>query len=88
MFALGARATVLGENHFGLRALHFLWRSSLVQVFEEKQGMETITSHVYGLLGKTNFHYESVVGWFLWALVVLVGSSQVLELFYLMCFGF
>ena len=50
--------------------------------------METITSRVYGLLAKTNFHYESVVGWFLWALVVLVGSSQVLELFYLMCFGF
>ena len=37
---------------------------------------------------KPNFHYESVVGWFLWALVVLVGSSQVLELFSLMCFGF
>ena len=37
---------------------------------------------------KPNFHYESVVGWFLWGLVVLVGSSQVLELFSLMCFGF
>ena len=35
-----------------------------------------------------NFHYESVVGWFLWASVVLVGSSQILELFSLMCFGF
>ena len=29
-----------------------------------------------------------LVGWFLWALVVLVGSSQVWELFSLMCFGF
>ena len=37
---------------------------------------------------KPNFHYESVVGWFSWALVVLVGSSQVWELFSLMCFGF
>ena len=37
---------------------------------------------------KPNFHYESVVRWFSWALVVLVGSSQVWELFSLMCFGF
>ena len=30
---------------------------------------------------KPNFHYESVVRWFLWALVVLVRSGQVWELF-------
>ena len=41
-----------------------------------------------GCQEKPNFHYESVVGWFLWALVVLIGSSQVLELFSFMCFGF
>ena len=43
---------------------------------------------VYGLLEKPNFNYESVVGWFLWALVVLVGLSQVWKLFSLVCFGF
>ena len=52
--------------------------------------METITSHtcLWVVRKNLNFHYESVVGWFLWALVVLVGSSQVLELFSLMCFRF
>ena len=28
------------RTNFGLLALHLLWKSSLVQVFEEKQGME------------------------------------------------
>ena len=41
-----------------------------------------------GCYEKPNFYYESVVGWFFLALVVLVGSSQVWELFSLMCFGF
>ena len=52
--------------------------------------METITSPTYLRVVRKNpnFHYESVVGWFLCALVVLVGSSQVWELFSFMCFRF
>ena len=62
----------------------------LVQVFEEKQGMETITSPTCLWVVRKNLTsiMKVVVGCFLWALVVLVGSSQVWELFSLMCFGF
>ena len=52
--------------------------------------MKTVTSPtcLWVVRKKPNFHFESVVDWFLWAFVVLVGSSQVLKLFSFMWFGF